>query len=113
LQSSHWRVFGPRFIAQVLGVCGPRGRGGRGSRRWKGRAEAGAPRRMVRRAVADWPGAASWRPLCPAGASLEKNGRFRWAAGGCWGLQMGYGVEKMSLETINGRKFTVRGWRPR
>jgi hypothetical protein len=63
---------------------------------------------MARCAVADWPGV-SRRPLaCPAEASLEKNGRFRWAAEGCWGLQMGYGVEKMSLE-INRRKFTGAG----
>jgi hypothetical protein len=43
-------------------------------------------------------------PLAPAvpGAPLEKNGRFRWAAGGCWGLQMVHGVEKTPLEAMGG-----------
>jgi hypothetical protein len=41
-----------------------------------------------------------WRPPCPAGAPLEKNGRFRWAAGGCWGLQVVHGVEKTPLEAM-------------
>ena len=47
-------------------------------------------------------GAPPWRPPCPAGAPLEKNGRFRWAAGGCWGLQMAHGVEKTPLEVMGG-----------
>jgi hypothetical protein len=44
--------------------------------------------------------ASRWRPPCPAGAPLEKNGRFRWASGGCWGLQMGHGVKKAPLEAM-------------
>jgi hypothetical protein len=35
-------------------------------------------------------------------APLEKNCRFRWAAGGCWGLQMAHGVEKTPLEAMGG-----------
>jgi hypothetical protein len=50
------------------------------------------PWRVGRRVAADWQDA----PLAPA---VPLNGRFRWAAGGCWGLQMGIGVEKTPLET--------------
>jgi hypothetical protein len=32
------------------------------------------------------------------GAPIEKNGRFRWAVWGCWGLQTGYEVGKTPLE---------------
>ena len=100
LQSSHRRFFGPRFIAQVLRLCA-RGEDWRpGARRWKGGAEAGASGRVGRRAAAEKRGAPPWRPPCPAGAPLEKNGRFRWAEGGCWGLQMAHGVEKTPLETM-------------
>jgi hypothetical protein len=31
---------------------------------------------------------------CPGGAPIEKNGPFRWAVEGFWGLQTGCGVEK-------------------
>ena len=31
---------------------------------------------------------------CPGGAPIEKNGPFRWAVEGFWGLQTGYGIEK-------------------
>jgi hypothetical protein len=62
LQSSHWRFFGPRFIAQVLRLWPEEKIGGRGARRWKGGAEAGAPRRVGRRTAADWRGV----PLAPA-----------------------------------------------
>jgi hypothetical protein len=50
------------------------------------------------------------------GAPIEKNGRFRWAAEGFWGLQTGYGVGKTPLE-VNGRLImgahTVPGNLPR
>jgi hypothetical protein len=57
-----------------------------------GGGDAGVPWRVGRRVAADWQDA----PLAPA---VPLNGRFRWAAGGCWGLQMGIGVEKTPLET--------------
>jgi hypothetical protein len=91
-------------LPSVERLCGPRKLiGGRGSRRWEGRAGAGAPRRMVRCAVADWPGA----PLAPA---VPHRGipRKKWPVSlGCRGMLgppdgVGYGVKKMALETMGG-----------
>ena len=58
--------------------------------------------RCGRRAAPTWPGAPGAWP-CPAGAPLEKNGRLCWAAGGCWGLQIGCGFEKTPLEAMGGK----------
>jgi hypothetical protein len=53
-------------------------------------------------------GAPYWRPPCPTGAPLEKNGRFRWAAGGCWGLQIDGAWGRKNAPRGNGRKFRGR-----
>jgi hypothetical protein len=56
--------------------------GGRGARRWKGGAEAGAPWRVGRRAAADWRGA----PLAPA-VPRRGSARKKWPVSlGCRGL---------------------------
>jgi len=70
--------------------------GGRGGVLRRGAARCG------RRAAPTWPGAPGAWP-CPAGAPLEKNGRLCWAAGGCWGLQIGCGFEKTPLEAMGGK----------
>ena len=102
-QSAQLDGLRPRFIsgywylaegdeAFLIGVGQGQARGGaRPKRPWTCRSAAplaaADPRRPGRPA----------RP-CPAGAPLEKNGRLCWAAGGCWGLQIGCGFEKTPLE---------------
>jgi hypothetical protein len=52
-------------------------------------ARGGAPPQAGGAPPGAWP--------CSGGAPIEKNGRFRWAIEGCWGLQTGYGVGKGAL----------------
>ena len=106
LQSAHVDRLHPRFIsgylaegdeAFLIGVGQGQGAGrGAPKRPWTCRSAAplaaADPRRPGRPA----------RP-CPAGAPLEKNGRLCWAAGGCWGLQIGCGFEKTPLEAMGGK----------
>jgi hypothetical protein len=98
-------------LPSVERLCGPRKLiGGRGSRRWEGRAGAGVPRRMVRCAVADWPGAPLLAPAVPRRGIPRKKWPVLLGCRGLLGPPDGVWGRKNGPRD-NGREF--RGARPR